>query len=365
MRKSIKEVYSMEGILYLEDGTVYRGKGFGMKGTAVGEIVFNTSMTGYQEVLTDPSYAGQIITMTYPLVGNYGINSFENESSKIHARGFVVKRPAVKTSNYMCEGILDDMLCSKGVVAIYDVDTRSITRRIRNMGALKCVISNENLSIKQLEDIINADKGKLVNFMDEVSTKEVIHIDGSGPKVALIDFGAKGNIINNLKMRNCDITVFPYNTSYQEVMSINPKGVLLSNGPGDPKDVTQGIEMVKEIIKKVPTFGICLGHQILALALGGDTFKMKFGHRGGNHGVYDIENDKAYITSQNHGYSVNPDSIKNNEILITHINLNDNTVEGIKHKSLPVFSVQFHPEGAPGPIDSAYLFDKFVALSGK
>ena len=350
----------MEGILYLEDGTIYRGKGFGKHGTAVGEIVFNTSMSGYQEILTDPSYAGQIITMTYPLIGNYGVNSFEKESSKIHARGFVVKSPSKKISNYMSENTIDDMLKSMNIVAISDVDTRSITKKIRNCGALKCVISNEVLSTEQIQSYIAAEKQKPENFMEEVSTKEVFHIEGSGPKVALIDFGVKRNIVNNLKERNCDITIFPYNTPYEEIMNINPEGVLLSNGPGDPKSVVAGIELVKKVIEKVPTFGICLGHQILALALGGDTYKMKYGHRGGNHGVYDSDLDKAYITSQNHGYAVNPDSLKDKGIVITHKNLNDDTVEGMRHKELPVFSVQFHPEGAPGPTDTAYLFDKFV-----
>jgi carbamoyl-phosphate synthase small subunit len=350
----------MEGILYLEDGTIYKGKGFGKTGTAVGELVFNTSMSGYQEILTDPSYAGQIITMTYPLIGNYGINSIEKESSKVHARGFVVKSPSKKISNYMSEETIDEMLKSMGIVAISDVDTRSITKKIRNCGALKCVISNEELSQDEIKAFIYREKYKTPNYMEEVSTKDTICIEGSGPKVALVDFGVKRNIINNLKQRNCDITIFPYNTPYEEVMSINPKGVLLSNGPGDPKSVYEGIELVKKIIKKVPTFGICLGHQILALALGGDTYKMKYGHRGGNHGVQDLELDKAYITSQNHGYAVDSDSLRDKGIVITHRNLNDDTVEGIRYKELPVFSVQFHPEGAPGPIDTSYLFDKFV-----
>jgi carbamoyl-phosphate synthase small subunit len=354
----------VEGVLYLEDGTIYRGKGFGKTGTAVGELVFNTSMSGYQEILTDPSYAGQIITMTYPLIGNYGVNSIEKESSKVHARGFVVKSPSKKISNYMSEKTIDDMLKSMGIVAISDVDTRSITKKIRSCGALKCVISNEELSHNEVKAFIYKEKNKIENYMEEVSTKETVRVEGSGPKVALIDFGVKRNIINNLKQRNCDITIFPYNTPYEEVMSINPKGVLLSNGPGDPKVVVQGIELVKELMKKLPTFGICLGHQILALALGGDTYKMKYGHRGGNHGVHDLDLDKAYITSQNHGYAVDADSLKGKGVVITHRNLNDDTVEGIRHKELPVFSVQFHPEGAPGPTDTSYLFDKFAAAAG-
>lgn len=352
----------MEGILYLEDGTIYRGKGFGKCGIAAGELVFNTSITGYQEILTDPSYAGQIITMTYPLIGNYGINSIEKESAKVYARGFIVKWPSKKTSNYMSEKTIDEMLKNMGVVAICNVDTRSITKKIRNFGALKCIISNEELNSSELKlhfDNINQNE----KYMEEVSTKEIIRIKGNGSKVALIDFGVKANIINNLKARDCDITIFPYNSTYETVMSINPQGILLSNGPGDPKSVTEGIDLVKKVMKKVPIFGICLGHQILALALGGDTYKMKYGHRGGNHGVYDIELDKAYITSQNHGYAVNPENLLDNDIIITHKNLNDDTIEGMRHKNLPIFSVQFHPEGAPGPTDSSYLFDKFVAMA--
>ena len=351
----------MNGLIYLEDGTVYEGKGFGKRGTSVGELVFNTSMTGYQEILTDPSYAGQIITMTYPLIGNYGVNQWEQESTKVYAKGFVVKSISQNPSNYMSEKTLEEMLHAMGIVGVSGVDTRSITKRIRNTGALKCVISNESLSIEELKNYLQQAKQE-DDWMKDVSTKEIIHIPGQGPRIVLVDFGVKANIVNNLKARGFDITILPYNVSYEEIMNLNPEGVLLSNGPGDPKTVTEAIAMVKKIIYKLPTFGICLGHQILALSVGGDTYKMKYGHRGGNHGVYDIEKDKAYITSQNHGYAVDPESIKDKGMVVTHINLNDNTVEGMKHKELPVFSVQFHPEGAPGPTDSSYLFDKFMNL---
>lgn len=351
----------MKGILYLEDGTIYEGMGFGKRGTQAGELVFNTSMTGYQEVLTDPSYAGQIITMTYPLIGNYGINSFESESKSVYARGFVTKSICSSPSNYMSEMSINEMFKQYGVVGVYDVDTRSITKKIRSCGALKCVISNEELSTDELSGFLNKNEFKN-DWMKWVGTKEKIHIKGKGPRVALMDLGAKSNIINNLIERNCDITILPYNTDYEEILQIDPNGVLLSNGPGDPGEAVEAIELTQKLIQKFPTFGICMGHQILAHAVGGNTYKMKYGHRGGNHGVYDIDRDRAYITSQNHGYAVDSDSIKDKDMKITHINLNDSTIEGMKHKTLPVFSVQFHPEGAPGPEDSAYLFDKFISF---
>lgn len=351
----------MGGLLYLEDGSVYHGKSFGKKGTAVGELVFNTSMTGYQEILTDPSYAGQIITMTYPLIGNYGVNSCEYESSKIHAKGFVVKNISNSPSNYMSEKTLDELLKNMDIVGIYDVDTRSITKKIRKKGVLKTVITNEELSIKELEDLLNKTKLR-EDWMKIVSRKNIKHIEGRGPRVAVLDFGIKANIIRSLQKRDCDITIFPATATYEDIMAINPEGLLLSNGPGNPKECKEAIELVQKILGKLPIFGICLGHQIISLAIGGDTFKMKYGHRGGNHGVYDITKDKAYITSQNHGYAVNPESITDKDMIITHINLNDNTVEGMAHKKSPIFSVQFHPEGAPGPMDSDYLFDKFIKM---
>lgn len=358
------EVLKMNGILYLEDGTVYKGKGFGKKGTTVGELVFNTSITGYQEILTDPSYAGQVITMTYPLIGNYGVNELEHESSKVFAKGFVVKEISENPSNHKSEKTIDEMLIAMGVVGISGVDTRSITKKIRNAGALKCVITNEEWQDGELHEILQAGQLK-DDWMKEVGTKKITHIPGTGHKVALVDFGVKANIVRNLKERNCDITIFPATAGWEEIMAVQPTGVLLSNGPGDPKAAVEAIETVKGLMGKLPIFGICLGHQILALAVGGDTYKMKYGHRGGNHGVYDMDMDKAYITSQNHGYAVDPESIRDKDMIVTHKNLNDETVEGMKHKELPVYSVQFHPEGAPGPTDSAYLFDKFITLMEK
>lgn len=352
----------MEGILYLEDGTIYKGKGFGAVGTSVGELVFNTSMTGYEEILTDPSYKGQIVTMTYPIIGNYGVNNLENQSNKIHAKGFVVKSISKNPSNYMSKYDIDKMLKEMNIVGIHNIDTRSVTKKIRSSGVLKCVVSNEGLATDKLKEHIENYEVQ-DDWMKSVGVEKSYNIPGAGPKIALLDFGVKKNIINNLIKRGCDVTVFPYNTSYEEIMNINPKGVLLSNGPGDPALATEAIKVTKKIMNKLPIFGICLGHQILGLALGGSAYKMKYGHRGGNHGVYDIEKDRAYITAQNHGYCLDDKSIVDKGMIITHKNLNDNTVEGMKHKELPVFSIQFHPEGSPGPEDYSYLFNKFVNLA--
>lgn len=351
----------MDGVLYLEDGTVFWGKGFGYEGTFVGELVFNTSMTGYQEILTDPSYAGQIINMTYPLIGNYGINSEENESNKIQARGFVVKAISEKPSNYKCEKSLNEWLEEMKIPGVFDVDTRSITRKVRKEGTMKCIISNKEIDLERLKEMCDEEAIRQ-DLMKDAGTKEMVRVPGDSYKVAVLDFGTKNNIISSLKKRNCDIYIFPYGTKYQDIKCVNPDGLLLTNGPGDPKEASEAIEEVKKCITEMPTMGICMGHQILALAVGGDTYKLKYGHRGGNHGVYDKNTGKAYITSQNHGFAVKAESIILKGMDVTHINLNDGTVEGMKHNTLPVFSVQFHPEAAPGPHDTGYLFDDFIRL---
>jgi carbamoyl-phosphate synthase small subunit len=353
-------VEKMKGILYLQDGTRYEGKGFGKRGTTVGELVFNTSMIGYQRVLTDPSYAGQIVMMTYPLIGNYGICDSEFESSTIHARGLIVKSVVKHPSNNRSNGTLDDFIRKAGIVGISDVDTRSITKKIRSEGVLKCVISNEDLSETELKMILEKTPLR-EDWMKKVSTKKQIHIPGESFKIAILDLGVETNTINHLKEFGYDMHVFPMNSSYETIMECKPVGMLISSGPGNPKEAVETIRTVKQLIGNIPIFGVGMGHQILALAVGGDTYKMKCGHRGANHGVYDIKKDKAYITFQNHGYAVERKSVESNGMIITHTNLNDETVEGMKHKDLPIFSVQFHPEGAKGFSDSGYLFEQFLS----
>ncbi|MEE0772112.1 MAG: glutamine-hydrolyzing carbamoyl-phosphate synthase small subunit [Anaerovoracaceae bacterium] len=358
----------MEGLIYLEDGTVFKGKGFGDAKTSVGELVFNTSITGYQEILTDPSYKGQIINMTYPLIGNYGISKKDNESFGIHAFGLVIKDLCEEPFNSMSVKTMDQWLKEQHVPGVYGIDTRQITRKIRKSGTIKCLISTEGISIAEAKQL--CEEGSLRgDWMKTVSVKEktVMEPDGSHEgepyNVAVIDFGVKGNILRSLLKRNCRLTVFPYGSTAEEIMEISPDGILLTNGPGDPEEASEAIEEVRKLIGcEIPMFGICMGHQILALAMGGRTYKLKYGHRGGNHGVYDKDTKRSYITSQNHGFAVQHESIILKGMEVTHLNLNDGTVEGMEHRDLPVFSVQFHPEAAPGPTDSAYLFDKFMDM---
>ena len=354
----------MKGIIYLEDGTIYKGKGFGYKGTKVGEVVFNTAMTGYQKTLTDPSYREQIITMTYPLVGNYGINDTDNESEGIHAFGLIAKDICFKPSNWKCMKNIDEWLKEEKVPGVYDIDTRELTRKIRNSGTMKCLITTEELSLDVLKNIM-ADVKLGVDQMKTAGTddiKTLTAVEGKF-KVAVIDLGVKKSILKELNNRGCDLTIFPYGSTCSDILSINPNGIFITNGPGDPKAATKTIEEVAKLMEKdLPIFGICMGHQILALASGGSTFKLKYGHRGCNHGVFDKNTGRSYITSQNHGYSVNGESIILKGLEITHLNLNDGTVEGMQHISKPIFSVQFHPESSPGPNDTGYLFDKFIAL---
>ena len=363
----VKTIEEMEGLIYLEDGTVFKGIGFGARGTAVGELVFNTSMTGYQKILTDPSYKGQIITMTYPLIGNYGVSDIDNESDGIHAFGLVIKDLCDMPSNSNSVMSLDQWLREQKVPGVFGVDTRQITKKIRKFGTVKCLISTEDISIAEAKELCS--KGELRgDWMKEASTKEKYVLEPTAVteekpyEVAVLDFGVKTNILRCLQVRNGRLTVYPYGTPAAEILQENPDGIFLTNGPGDPEEAKEAIEEVHNLIRtsEVPMFGICMGHQILALALGGKTYKLKYGHRGGNHGVYDKETKRSYITSQNHGYAVQHESIILKGMEVTHLNLNDGTVEGMEHRDLPIFSVQFHPEASPGPDDNAYLFDKFI-----
>lgn len=348
----------MKAKLILENGIIFEGKAFGYLEESVGEVVFNTGMTGYQEVLTDPSYYGQIVTMTYPLIGNYGVNLEDLESKSIKVKGFIVRENCSYPNNFRCEVKLEDYLKQNKVIGLEGIDTRALTKILRNNGTMRGIIT--------LDDI-NSDEVKLK--LDGYSTKEAVKavtssekytIEGTGKHVAIMDFGIKQNIIRNFIKRGCKVTVFPADAKASEVLDVNPDLIFLSNGPGDPEHLPEAIENIKELVGKKPVVGICLGHQLLALSLGGKTSKLKFGHRGCNHPVKDLENNRVHITSQNHGYVV--DTLPE-EMEITHVNLNDGTVEGMKHKTLPVYSVQFHPEACPGPKDSEYIFDKFMEYS--
>ena len=350
-------------ILLLNDGKKFEGKQLGHLGETIGEVCFNTGMTGYQEILTDPSYCSQIVTMTSPHIGNYGINKEDVESNKIQVSGFVIKEESIVPSNWRSTSSLDEYLKKNKIVGIQDIDTRSLTRHIRDQGAMNGIISSVDNDLVNLSNKLK--KAPSMNGLDlakTVSTKKVYKWSQTGQfKVAAIDYGIKHNILNILKDNNCEVTVFPAQTSAKEILDFNPDGIFLSNGPGDPSAVTYGIEMVKSLLGSKPIFGICLGHQILSLALGAKTFKLKFGHRGINHPVKNLETKVVEITSQNHGFAVDLNSLPEN-VVATHINLNDNTNEGIECKEFKAFSVQHHPESSPGPHDSRYLFDKFIKL---
>ncbi|MNM24426.1 Carbamoyl-phosphate synthase small chain [compost metagenome] len=345
----------MKAKLILENGTIFEGTAFGYLEESVGEVVFNTGMTGYQEVLTDPSYYGQIVTMTYPLIGNYGINIEDTESKSIKVKGFIVREKCSSPSNFRCEFQLEDYLKQNKIIGLEGIDTRALTKMLRNNGTMKGIITLEELVLEDVQE-------KLQSFSNEyavksVSTDVVKQVEGAGKHVAILDFGIKQNIVRNFVKRGCKVSVFPYDASSDEVLAVNPDLIFLSNGPGNPEDLPGSIENIKNLIGKKPIVGICLGHQLLALSLGGKTSKLKFGHRGSNHPVKDLEENRVHITSQNHGYVVEqlPE-----EFEVTHVNLNDGTIEGMKHKTLPIYSVQFHPEACPGPKDSEYIFDKFM-----
>jgi len=367
----------MKAVLLLEDGMLFEGQGFGAQGTRVGEVVFNTSMSGYQEILTDPSYHEQIMTMTYPLIGNYGTNTVDWESGKVHVRGFVVKECCDTPSNWRDEDSLDGYLAKNKVVGLAGIDTRMLVKHIRTQGAMRGIIAHGKFSLKQLKqelepypglegrDIVRDVTTRKTYTWDKVSVDVLTGAEQRKPrtfKVVAIDFGIKQNILRRLTSNGCDLTVVPAQTKAADILKRKPHGVFLSNGPGDPAAVTYGVETVQKLLGKVPIFGICLGHQILSLALGGETYKLKFGHRGANHPVKNLATKKIEITSQNHGFCVDLDSLKGKDVELTHMNLNDMTLEGIRSDSLHAFSVQYHPEASPGPHDSDYLFDDFIQL---
>jgi carbamoyl-phosphate synthase small subunit len=347
----------MKAKLILENGMIFEGRAFGYLEDTVGEVVFNTGMTGYQEILTDPSYYGQIVTMTYPLIGNYGINLEDIESDSPKVKGLIVREKAVLPSNFRCELTLDDYLREHKVLGLEGIDTRALTKILRDSGTMKGVITLNSITENQIQSHLDNYENSSAVF--KVSTKESYTIEGVGKHVAIMDFGIKRSIINNFTKRGCKVTVFNCNTLAEDILSIKPDLVFLSNGPGDPADLENIIKEIKKLIGKLPIVGICLGHQLLAIALGGSTKKLKYGHRGCNHPVKDIEENKVYITSQNHGYYV--DVLPEN-MMITHVSVNDGTIEGMKHETLPIFSVQFHPEANPGPKDIEIIFDKFLQI---
>jgi carbamoyl-phosphate synthase small subunit len=351
----------MKRQLILEDGTFFIGEAFGSTEKMVGEVVFNTGMTGYQEILSDPSYCGQIVTMTYPLIGNYGINRDDFESIEPYIHGLIVKEVCKIPSNWRNEMTLDEYLKTKNIPGLAGIDTRKLTKIIRQHGTLKGAICDLDVSIHEVVESLRS-TNLLNDQVKRVSTKRAYPSPGRGHRVVLMDFGMKHGILRELNKRNCDVMVLPYNATAEEVLRLKPDGIMLSNGPGDPKDVPEAVEMIRGVLGKVPLFGICLGHQLFALACGADTEKMKFGHRGSNHPVKHLATGKVAITSQNHGYTVNEQSLKRTRLQVTHVALNDGTVEGLRHLDYPAFTVQYHPEASPGPEDANHLFDEFIGM---
>ena len=350
-----------KGYLVLEDGTYFEGTGIGNTGTVEGELVFNTSMTGYQEILTDPSYSGELINFTYPLIGNYGTNNTDWESKKVFTKGILVKELSENPSNHRMKYTLETFLKENGVTGLTGIDTRGVTRHLRYYGTLKAIISNDGTDLENLLKRVKEVKpldGQ--NQVAEVSTKNPYILPGGERRIVVMDYGVKNNTLRRLQENGCTIIVLPATATYEEIIGYKPDGLMLSNGPGDPEGVSYTIPEIQKVLEqKIPVFGICMGHQLLAMALGAKTYKLKFGHRGGNHPVKDLLTGKVYITSQNHGYAVDKNTIPDS-VEITHINLHDDTVEGIKHKELPFSSVQYHPESAPGPRDSSYFFEDFI-----
>jgi carbamoyl-phosphate synthase small subunit len=354
--------------LVLEDGTVYEGQSFGAASDAIGEVVFNTSLTGYQEIATDPSYRFQIVVMTYPHIGNYGVESIVEQSDEPQVAGFVVRDIIDEPSSARAQMSLGDYFAKTSIPAISGVDTRALTRKIRTEGAMRGMITTDASRgadsivdrLRQAPSMSGLDLVQRVTALRPYPFEE--HPPRTDRRVAVYDFGVKRDILRQLTKNGCEVTVYPATTHADEILARNYDGVLLSNGPGDPEPVTYAQDNIRQLIGKVPIFGICLGHQLLGLALGGRTYKLKFGHRGGNHPVKDLRTGRVEITAQNHGFSVDPDSLSENDVEYTHINLNDQTLEGFRHRREPAVAVQYHPEAAPGPHDSFYLFEDFMRM---
>ena len=372
----------MQAILALEDGRIFRGHGYGAPGECQGEVVFNTSLTGYQEIATDPSYAGQIVVLTNPQIGNYGTNQADNESARPYIEGLIVREFSPISSNWRSEQVTDEYMERYAVPVLAEIDTRALVRHLRTHGVMRgvisTVVSDSDMLVQKARSIRKMDGTDLARV---VSTKTIYHFDSADSRnqsgdpllakaliqnagerelhVVAYDFGIKQNILRMLTREGCRVTVVPAETSGEDVLALKPDGVFLSNGPGDPEPVEYAVQAIRHMMGRVPVFGICLGHQLCGLALGGRTYKLKFGHHGGNHPVRNNLTGKVEITAHNHNFAVDPDSINANEVELTHVDLNDQTLEGLRHKTLPLFSVQYHPEAAPGPHDSHYLFRDF------
>jgi len=370
-----------KAILVLEDGSAYEGHSFGAETTAYGEVVFSTSMTGYQEMLTDPSYAGQILVPTYPLIGNYGINESDFESRQIQVRGFAVREYCSQPSHWQSTRTLHEFLLAYGTPGISGIDTRALTRRLRSSGVMMGILSSEMTPEEASKELKSLPKYDFTDFVHQVSTEKAYEWQSNTPapvtlpslslrgasatkqplKILVIDYGLKYNILRILSQLGCQASAVPCTASAKDVLALNPDGIVLSPGPGDPALLDDITDTVKELIGRKPIMGICLGHQLIGKALGAQTFKLKFGHRGGNHPVRDLATGRVYITAQNHGYAVDADTLKQG-LEVSHINLNDGTVEGLRHRDLPILSIQYHSEASPGPLDNMYLFERFLEM---